>query len=289
MQSLRWLPTSAVAVFILAAVACDDTTETGTRTNTFSMEVLPKVEVMVGNGKVDLDVGPPGEIVVSATLKNPDRIDYEVFKEGNTVVVEAITGSDSRADVTLIVPEDTEFQVDTGNGGIKAVGLKASGRVDSGSGEVRLERIGGDVHGNAGNGGISLNQVSGSVVLSTGNGQIVIRNSRGSFDVNSGNGSVILTDVAGIFDMKVGNASITFLGEFDVGSESRFTSGNGAVTVELLDSQGLELDLESDGGQVRSDLPVTVREQTERRLLGTIAPGEAKLIVRSSGGDITIK
>ena len=67
-----------------AAVACGGTTGTGTKNNTFSVDVLPTVEVTVGNGNVDLGGGPPGELVVSATLRDPDRVGYEVFKDANT-------------------------------------------------------------------------------------------------------------------------------------------------------------------------------------------------------------
>ena len=234
----------------ISLVACGPTE---TRTNTFSVGSSPSVEVTVGNGDVSLVVGSEGEITVAAELLNPEKAEYQVFQDGDSITVDAKTRSGSRADVTVTVPGNTEFGLSTGNGNVSTAGVQASGAVNVGDGSIVLERLRGHVFGNAGNGNITLR------------------------------------DAAGSFNLNVGNGSITFQGELTPGGDSRFNVGNGSVTVELAGSLSVTLDLEAEQeGKVSYDLPVTVSEQSEYRLVGTVGNGEAALTVRTGNGNITI-
>ena len=51
----------------------------------------------------------------------------------------------------------------------------------------------------------------------------------------------------------------------------------------------MALDLETEEGMVKSDLPMTVREMAEGRLVGDIGNGEAALTIHAGTGNITIK
>ena len=87
----------------------------------------------------------------------------------------------------------------------------------------------------------------------------------------------------------MGDRRIRSQGELEQGSANRFNTGSGSVTVELTGSPSVSLDLETDDGEVRSDLPVTVSVKSQYRLVGTIGDGEAALTVRTGNGDIKIK
>jgi len=240
----------------ISLVACGPTE---TRTNAFSVGSSPSVEVKVGNGNVSLVVGPEGEIMVTAELQNPEEIEYQVSQDGDSITVDAKTRSGSRADVTVTMPRNTEFGLSTGNGNVDAVSVQASGAVNVGNGSIVLDGVKGHVFGNVGNGNITL------------------------------------SDAAGSFNLNVGNGNIGFQGELTPGGESRFNVGNGSVTMELpgspkggiFPSVTLDLEVEQDG-KVRCDWPVTVQEQAEQRLVGTIGDGEAALTVRIGNGNITI-
>jgi len=252
----------------MSLVACGPTE---TRTDTFSVGSSPAAEVEVGNGNVSLGVGTVGEVIVTAELRNLDRIEYEVSRDGDSITVDAKTRSNSRANITVTVPAKTEFVLSTGNGDVSAVGVQATGRVNSGNGSITLEQVRGDVEVSVGNGDITLGDVEGSFILSDGNGSITLRDAMGSFIVSNGNGD------------------IRFQGELTADSNNAFSVGNGSVTLELAGSPSLALDLKSDDGDVRVDLQVTVRDKAEGKLVGTVGNGEGVLKVRVGTGDITIK
>jgi hypothetical protein len=137
---------------------------------------------------------------------------------------------------------------------------------------------------------IKLEQVTGGVSGSVGNGDITLSDVAGSFILSSGNGDIVLRDAIGSFISSVGNGDITFQGELSPDSNSTLSTGNGDVTVELIGSPGVALDLEiKQEGKIRVEPSATVSEVSNYRFIGTIGNGEAALLVNTGSGDITIK
>ncbi|MFC1983820.1 DUF4097 domain-containing protein [Chloroflexota bacterium] len=230
------------------------------------------MDVTTGDGNVSLVVGQEDEIIVTAELRKPDSVEYEVYQDGDLITVNAKTRSGSRVDVTVTVPRNTEFKLSTGNGAVSAVGVQASGQVTCGDGSLTLDQITGDVNGSIGNGNIAVKGVT------------------GTFNLIDGNGSITVSDATGTFNLTDGNGDINFHGELTPNSASLLTVGNGNVTVELTDSPSVALDLEIEQhGTLRCDLQATVSEESNYRFVGTIGDGEAGLTVRTGTGDITIK
>ncbi|MFC1994350.1 DUF4097 domain-containing protein [Chloroflexota bacterium] len=229
------------------------------------------VEVETGNGNVDLVVGADGTITVRAELQNPDIIEYEVSQEGDLISVNVKTRSNSRADVTVTLPTNTEFVLSTGNGDINVADVQAPGQMSSGNGSLTLTGGKGDITGNLGNGDINIRDVMGSFIF------------------NAGNGKIVLTEVTGVFILNAGNGDVEFKGKLTSDGDNNFSVGNGSITAELIGSPSVILDLETDDGVIKVNLPVTISEQSKYRLAGTIGDGEANLTVRTGSGDITVK
>lgn len=275
---------------LLSTVVLVGCASTETRINNFSVGQNPSVVVTVGNGNVNLITGSEDEIAVTANLKNPDRIDYTVSQVGDLITIIAETQTGSRANVSVTVPENTRFELNTGNGDVNVTSLQASGQVNSGNGSIKLQETNGDITGNIGNGSITLSDIEGSYDLNIGNGGIKVTGAAGSFRMNSGNGNISVTDATGSFTLSVGNGGISFEGELTPGNDNNVSVGNGSITMEITGSLSLSLDLEIESqGRVRCDLPVTVSEQSEHRLIGTVGNGEATLVARTGSGNITIR
>jgi DUF4097 and DUF4098 domain-containing protein YvlB len=254
----------------ISLVACKSGPDE-TRTNTYSVGSSPSINVQVGNGDLDIVIGAEGEITVVAELYDLGRIEYKVAQDGDAITVSAKTKSDSRADIAVTVPQNCTFELSTGNGRVDTADLQASGRV------------------NTGNGGVMLEQIIGDVQINVGNGDITVDDVEGSFSLNSGNGNIDLLAANGTFILNVGNGDITFRGELASGSVNTFNTGSGSITAELTGSPSVVLDLETDDGEVKSDLPMAVSEKSKYRLVGTIGEGGAELTIRAGSGDITIK
>ncbi len=253
----------------MSLVACGPTES---RTNTFSVGASPAVDVTVGNGNVSLVVAEEGEIIVTADLRKPDSVEYEVSQDGDLITVNAKTRSGSRADVTVTVPRNTEFELSTGNGNIEVADVQAPGQANIGDGKMTLK------------------DMEGSYNLSNGNGSITLEGVRGDVIASIGNGDITLSDATGSFNLSDGNGNIRFQGELTSGGNNSFGVGNGSVTAELTGSPSVVLDLEVEQkGKIRCDLPIAETEKSEYRLAGTVGSGEAALKVNIGTGNIIIR
>ncbi|MFC2058915.1 DUF4097 domain-containing protein [Chloroflexota bacterium] len=272
---------------VVSSSACKISKET--KTNTFTVGSNPVVQVETGNGNIDLVVGTDGTITVISELQNPDIIEYQVSQDGDSITVKAKTRSNSRADITVTLPAKTEFVLSTGNGDVNVADVQAPGQMSSGNGSLSLTGVNGNVTGNVGNGDINISDVMGSLFFNAGNGKITLRKASGVFTLNAGNGRILATEVTGEFNLNAGNGNVEFKGELTSEGDNDFSSGNGSITAELMGSPSVILDLETDDGVIKVDLPVTISEQSKYRLAGTIGDGEANLTVQAGSGDIIIK
>ena len=285
----RLIAISLATVLLVTLAACESSSSGEGQMNAFSVGSSPVVTVTVGNGDVDLVVGPAGEIKVKAELEDAKNVEYEASQTGDTITVEAKTKSGGKADVTLTLPETTRFEITTGSGDLDVAGIQAPGQVSSGSGSITFERYKGDVIGNTGSGNINLTDVTGFIMLNDGSGNITLKGATGSFGLNTGSGNISIRGANGAFLLNTGSGDISFQGELAAGSDNKLSVGSGSVTVELAGSPSVTLDLETDDGNVTVDLPATAREESKERFVGTIGTGDAALNIRVGNGNITIK
>ena len=281
---------------------------TETKADMFGVGSNPVVNTDIGNGDVELILGPADSITVTAELRKPESIEYSATRDGNTITVIAKTKNNSRADETITVPADTTFSLSTGSGDVDVPAVNASGSVNSGSGSLTLVNTGGDVTGSTGSGNVTLTGTSGTFSLSTGSGNIdmtdvsgrfnqstgsghiTLTDSTGSFSLSSGSGDVDARDSEGSFGLSSGSGDVDFKVELAQGSENKFSSGSGSVTAQLTGTPSVDLDLKIEQeGKVRVELSATVVENTEHRFAGTVGAGDAALTVRVGDGDIVVE
>lgn len=126
--------------------------------------------------------------------------------------------------------------------------------------------------------------------LRTSNGSIEVEGIKESGSIRTSNGKIVLNDVSGAFEARTSNGSIEFEGELTPGGNNELRTSNGSVSVELTDdSPSVRLDATTSNGKVDSKLPITTTSRDNNHISGTIGDGEAKLVVRTSNGSVTIR
>jgi DUF4097 and DUF4098 domain-containing protein YvlB len=251
-----------------------DAGSTETRDDSFSVGASPVLVVTSENGSIDVETGPAGTIRVQATLRNANRVQYEVSEQGDTVTVEADVDSGARnagADIIVTAPAETEVELETSNGRIELQGLEASGALRTSNGRVVIKDVEGDFDVRTSNGSIEVTSMEGVGTLKTSNGPVTLDKVKGAFDVGTSNGN------------------ISFSGEMIPGGDNRLETSNGSVTVELQGTPSVELDASTSRGNVTNELPIDASTKNAKRLVGTIGNGEAELVIRASNGSVTIR
>lgn len=216
--------------------------------------------------------------------------------------------SDLDVDIVVTVPSSYNLALKTSGGNVKVGDLRGEIRAHTSGGNVDLAQItgpvdastsGGNVSLDAGNGRMSLRTSGGNVHIGTANGSVEAKTSGGSIDIiraaadvyaHTSGGGITIEEASGAIDASTSGGSIRARLAQQPRGESKFSTSGGGITVSLAPSIGIDLDAHSSGGDVETDIPMTVLgKQTEGTLNGKINGGGPRLTLRTSGGDIRVR
>ena len=218
------------------------------------------LEVDGFNGSIAVNFGGEGQVLVRASLRQPDRLVYTTQQDGDRIVITArrlgsffdlISRTSAKIEVT--VPRATYVDLDTSNGSI------------------------------------TINGIEGGGILNTSNGAITTTNVEGDYTLETSNGRVTVENVRGTFDIRTSNGSIVFDGELVPGGDNRIQTSNGSVSVSLPGIPSVRLDASTSNGSIVSRLPMTTTSSGKNHLRATIGGGDAELSVQTSNGSITFR
>jgi DUF4097 and DUF4098 domain-containing protein YvlB len=142
-------------------------------------------------------------------------------------------------------------------------------------------------------GDINLEQVDAkSYDLQTNSGSITVDGAQGSVKANTGFGNITITNSENVtLQLNTKSGSISFVGSLGKGPNS-LHSDFGELEITIPADSALDVDLQTEFGKIRSDIPVTVTlngEVDEGHQVGTINGGGSSLSASTKSGGITIK
>jgi len=254
----------------------------------------------------------PGQEIVVQSGNGP--ITYEAW-DGDQVVIRAVKETSRLApSLARWVSDRSVVEIEQVARGVRAVhrsqfrwGWFAVGNV-SVSFVVRVPRgWEGDVTLQTSNGRISAYDLHGVAELRTLNGPIIVERQSGSLRVKTSNGPIQMKQLDGVVDAETSNGAIIVDGAA-LAQSGRLRTSNGAVELraelvadasyEVRTSNGevrlylvepdVQLDLTTSNGEIELGTEVVVTEVSRSRLSGRIGQGTARLVARTSNGDVTI-
>jgi hypothetical protein len=231
--------------------------------DSFVVNSSPRLLASIDNGSIEVvsQGDGAGNIQVRATVRNPGRVEYEVFQEGDTVKIEAKAdtgmtlpwGETPGLSIVVSVPVEIDLELETSNGSVRVSGVSGQVLAKTSNGNVSLSSVTGDVRAEASNGRLELEDLRGQVTAETSNG------------------------------------GIDFRGALRPGSQNVLKTSNGSVSVTLVDTSGVELDAAASNGRVGATRPVALAGPArENELVGTIGDGGSRLEIRTSNGSISV-
>ena len=135
--------------------------ETVVEEDSFQVSGSPRLVVETENGAITVrSSGGAGEVRVTATIRNPDKVEYHTDQNGDTVSVSADVEPagnviNARVDVEVVVPEKAQLELETSNGKISSeLPITITGRpnddqltgdIGDGSSSLRIRTSNGDI------------------------------------------------------------------------------------------------------------------------------------------------
>ncbi|MBL0346994.1 DUF4097 family beta strand repeat-containing protein [Candidatus Villigracilis affinis] len=276
------------------------------------------VDVQDIQGAVDLtnDFG-------NITAKN---IEGELAIESNSgeINVEAVDAGDKNVeiktdfgDITLEKIKANDVSVTSNSGVVTFTNVRASGdayiktdfgntvyengsaaslTLDTNSGKISITKVNITKELNIQNdfGDIELTQaMAGSYDLHTNSGSITVDGAKGKLKAYTDFGNIEITNAKSVtLDIKTNSGNIEFSGSLGAGPHN-VKSDFGNIDLALPTDAKLDVDLKTDFGKIRSDLPITVTltessSSEEDQIAGSINGGGEQLIASTNSGGINI-
>ena len=280
------------------------------------------------SGDIRVTVGSASEIKIDATKRVRHRDANEARRLLDALRVD-VNNFNGRVEVRTIYPRRGQFGYSGGNNisasvdYVIAVPPGATVSLKSISGDISVTNVKGEVRAETVSGDVNVTGTPNVALAKTISGDVTARDigTQTSLVLSTVSGTVIGTGLR-VRALEAGTVSgdVRLLGseierlearslsgniEFDAplakGGRYEFMSHSGNVRLVLSGNTGFELDADTFSGNVRSDLPVTLRQMgrqneprrggqrvSNRAVRGTYGDGSAYLQVRSHSGSVVI-
>lgn len=151
-----------------------------------------------------------------------------------------------------------------------------------------------DVTASSGDGKIDIEALTGRLQLKSGDGDISVRQVSGDLDVHTGDGNMTVSGKLTGLNVSSGDGTVTV--QADPGSTTSadwdIATGDGAVTLEIPDGFGAELEAHTGDGHIQlEDVPVSdvTGPLGGNSVRGRLGAGGGNLHVRTGDGSITLR
>lgn len=255
--------------------------------------------VEIGKGSVQVVATKTHESLVEVTGRDADDVRVEQSGDRISVVARQRTGfrsGDSRLDVRVTVPTDSDLAVRTGSADITVDGTVASSQVRSGSGNVRMDTLGGPGTIETGSGDIAVDEVLGELRVKSGSGDVNIGHTESAVAISTGSGDVEIGSTNGPTVVKTGSGDLKVV---DAQTDVSLSTGSGDLVIGA--AQRGRVTAKGASGDVRVGIPAgipvwtdvtTVSGEIRSSLSGAGEPAEGadhvELRAKTVSGDILL-
>ncbi len=217
--------------------------------------------VEIGRGSVRVVASETTESHVEVTGRDADAVQVE--QDGDEISVVApkragfLTG-DSRLEVVVTVPADSDLAIRTGSADIALSGTFGTGKLRSGSGDVQVDTFGGPALVDTGSGDIRIVEARDELRIKSGSGDVHIGHATSAVAISTGSGEIELGTVDGPTFVKTGSGSLSVaVAHTDVS----MTTGSGDLAVGTI-TRG-RINAKAASGDVRVGIPAGVPVWTD--------------------------
>ncbi|MEW6413269.1 MAG: DUF4097 family beta strand repeat-containing protein [Candidatus Zixiibacteriota bacterium] len=260
-----------------------------------------EVSLYVVKGNVTVKGGDQNKVVIEAikTIAGSSReeaeevaghVEIKVRQEGSAINVETnylkmvnrsgsfwskifgAGGSDSygSVDFTITVPTRTSVSIMCLDGQVNLSSLEGQILVENRSGSSRGEYLFGPVTLIQETGDIELNWVEGDIKIKSTSSMISIIQVRGAIDLTTSAGKVNIQT------------------ELDSPNDFYVETTSGSIVFSVPTSSSGMLDIATESGEIRTEVPITVKSVSRKRLVGEFGSGGPTVSLSSVTGDVDV-
>ncbi len=267
---------------------------------TFQIASGKKLNLDASMGDVDIKSWDKQEVYVKilGNQKAEDKVDFSFDNNDNEVNITAkkkgsflnfLWGNGIKLKFEISVPANFNNYIRTSGGDIHFEGIKGDQVLKTSGGDIWVGMSDGDIKVSTSGGDINLDGSKGTIDLSTSGGDIMGRNFSGSLSCSTSGGDIKLIGSNSYVNAETsgGDIDLSYTGE-NKGIE--LSTSGGEISLMLPADFNASANLKTSGGSIDCDFKGNNAVKiSSSRYEADFNSGGAKLIAKTSGGDITVK
>jgi hypothetical protein len=201
------------------------------------------------------------------------------------------TFGDHRLNITIRMPRDADLQLTTTNGDVNVSSLNGQVAIHTQNGKIDAQHLLGSVDIGSSNGAITLDTLQGTMTVHTTNGPITASRLDGKCEVSTTNGLVRVEGRFESLDITSTNGGVFTRAEpgSRMASDWRIETTNGGVYMSVPKDLAANLDVNTNNGSIKLDLPVTVQgDAGGNSVRGTLNGGGPEMSLRTTNASIHV-
>jgi len=218
--------------------------------------------VEIGKGSVQVLATDTTESHVEVSGRDADEVRVDQAGDQISVVAPKMrTGfmsGDSRLDVTITIPTDSDVVLRTGSADITVDGTVASGQIRSGSGDVRVDVLAGPALVETGSGDIRVDEARAELRIKSGSGTVELGHAASAVAVSTGSGDVAIGTSGGPTVVKTGSGDLTVA---EAHADVAMTTGSGDLVIRS--AHRGRVSVKGASGDVRLGIPAGIPVWTD--------------------------
>ncbi len=199
-------------------------------------------------------------------------------------------GSDSFGDVDWVisVPDNCDITIVNVDGEIDINHIRGSLTLRSSASDIALSNIEGPVSIETFSGKTSGELIFGPVKVRQPLGEIALEWIEGDVVVKSSLAKISILQEYGAVDVTTTSGSVTVQTNLDSSRDFFVETESGNIKLLIPESGSGMLDMKSETGEIRSEIPIAIRSLARRQVVGQFGFGGVTISLSSVSGDVTV-
>lgn len=191
-------------------------------------------------------------------------------------------------DFIVLVPRHCAVKISNNTGNVKIRDLSGSVEIRSSASDIELNSIDGNITINNAGGRTFGEMLFGEIVVDQPMGSIDLRYVEGDIRIKSSSASVNIVQEKGSLDLTTTTGDIVIKSHVYTGRDCFVTTESGDITLSLPRSLSGTLQIKSDLGNIKTQMPITIQSVSKERLIGNLGAGGVRITLSSTTGDVTV-
>jgi len=269
----------------------------------------PPIEQRGDTIRIGKDMSRMRNITIAYTIQVPLDTEVDVTVASGAQTIRGVRGPvkvQAASGAIRVEKIERDAQLSTASGSVSASDIGSEVRVSSASGSVTVSNIERDAQLSTASGSVSASDIGSEVRVSSASGSVTVSNTRGDVRVKALSGVIRVSNPGGRIEADTASGEVEIHGAASdvkahaasgrgttscnpsAGSYWELKTVSGGVQLVVPASANLHLSAEAVSGDIRSDVPIVVEEQSKHSLRAHMGSGGGRVDVHTVSGEIRV-